>query len=155
MRRLIPLLLLIATVHAFAGECPAWTPEHASQEMRALDQQLRAWDAAYHRDGYSPIDDTLYDQSHARYAQWRTCFPDRAPPVAELLRHRWCRPGLRRSPTRMHSRHGCMRVAIPICGFSPRPMVSRSRCCMSMAACGVRSAAATASAARTGPRKRL
>jgi DNA ligase (NAD+) len=85
MRRLIPLLLLIATVHAFAGECPAWTPEHASQEMRALDQQLRAWDAAYHRDGYSPIDDTLYDQSHARYAQWRTCFPDRAPPVADPL----------------------------------------------------------------------
>jgi DNA ligase (NAD+) len=84
MRRLM-LLLCIATVNAVANECPAWTPDRASQEMRTLDQQLRRWDAAYHRDGYSPIDDTLYDQSRVRYAQWRACFPAQAPIVAEPL----------------------------------------------------------------------
>ncbi len=79
------LLLCIASVRAFAGECPVWAPERAGQELRALDQQLRAWDAAYHRDGYSPIDDTLYDQSRARYAQWRACFPAQAPAAADPL----------------------------------------------------------------------
>ncbi len=85
MCRLIMLLLCIASVPAFADDCPAWTPERARQELHALDQQLRAWDAAYHRDGYSPIDDTLYDQSRARYALWRACFPAQAPAAADPL----------------------------------------------------------------------
>ena len=85
MRFFVSLLLTGAAVHALAGGCPVWTDARASQELRVLDVQLRAWDTAYHRDGYSPIEDTLYDQSRARYAQWRDCFPAQAPAVADPL----------------------------------------------------------------------
>ena len=79
------LLLLIAMSRAGAGECPAWPPQRASEELGALDRQLQAWDLAYHRDGVSPIDDSLYDQARARYAQWRDCFPAQAPAPADPL----------------------------------------------------------------------
>lgn len=77
-------LLIAAT--AAAGDCPAWAPDRARRELGALDRQLQAWDLAYHRDGTSPIDDTLYDQARARYAQWRACFPRQAPAASDPLR---------------------------------------------------------------------
>lgn len=77
---------LFAAVSAAAAGCPTWAPDQARQELVALDQQLQAWDLAYHRDGVSPVDDTLYDQARARYAQWRDCFTQQAPVSADSLR---------------------------------------------------------------------
>ncbi|GAA0711284.1 NAD-dependent DNA ligase LigB [Dokdonella soli] len=85
MRLLAALLLMVAALRAFAGECPVWAPEQAQRELGALDRQLQAWDLAYHRDGVSPIDDTLYDQARVRYAQWRKCYPRQAPADANPL----------------------------------------------------------------------
>ena len=76
-------LAALASTSAIA--CPAWAPERAREELDALDRQLRAWDLAYHRDGRSPIDDTLYDQARLRYEQWRDCFADVAPAAADPL----------------------------------------------------------------------
>lgn len=76
------LLMAAAT----AADCPAWTPDQARRELGALDRQLQAWDLAYHRDGVSPIDDTVYDQARVRYVQWRACFPQQAPVEANPLR---------------------------------------------------------------------
>ena len=86
MRRLLVTGLLLVALPARAGDCPPWSDTRASIELHALDQQLRSWDLAYHRDGVSPIDDTLYDQTQARYALWRRCFPAAAPPAANPLR---------------------------------------------------------------------
>lgn len=85
MRRFLGLLLCIASPQAFSRACPTWAPDRAGQELRALDQQLRAWDAAYHRDGYSPIDDTVYDQARARRVTWHACFPAHAQASTEPL----------------------------------------------------------------------
>lgn len=76
---------LAALANTSAIACPAWAPEHARVELDALDRQLRAWDLAYHRDGQSPIDDTLYDQARLRYEQWRDCLADVAPAAADPL----------------------------------------------------------------------
>jgi DNA ligase (NAD+) len=76
-------LAALASTSAIA--CPAWAPERAREELDALDRQLRAWDLAYHRDGRSPIDDTLYDQARLRYEQWRECFADVVPAAADPL----------------------------------------------------------------------
>jgi len=76
---------LAALASTSASACPAWTLERAHEELEALDPQLRAWDLAYHRDGHSPIDDTLYDQARLRYEQWRDCFADVAPAAADPL----------------------------------------------------------------------
>lgn len=78
-------LLMLGAAGAVAGECPRWPEPRAGAELHALDRQLQAWDLAYHRDGVSPIDDTLYDQARERYASWRACFPAQAPPPADPL----------------------------------------------------------------------
>lgn len=67
------------------SSCPSWTPERAQYELEALSGRLADWDAAYHRDGRSPVDDAIYDQSRARYEDWRACFPAQAPPRADPL----------------------------------------------------------------------
>lgn len=85
MRYQILLLLCLVSTHVLGADCPQWTPQRAGQELHALDHQLRAWDAAYHRDGYSPIDDALYDQSRARQAQWSACFPEQSSAAADPL----------------------------------------------------------------------
>jgi len=77
-------MVVFATLAASA--CPSWTSAQAGRELATLDRQLGEWDAAYHRDGVSPIDDTLYDQTLARYEQWRACFPAQAPPRSDPLR---------------------------------------------------------------------
>jgi DNA ligase (NAD+) len=76
---------LAALANTSAIACPAWAPERAREELHALDRQLQAWDRAYHRDGHSPIDDTLYDQARLLYEQWRGCFPDVTPAAADPL----------------------------------------------------------------------
>lgn len=65
---------------ACAGNCPAWAPARARQELSALHDQLDAWNHAYRTDGQSPVDDAVYDQTLARYEGWRACFPAQAPP---------------------------------------------------------------------------
>ncbi|MEP6510048.1 MAG: NAD-dependent DNA ligase LigB [Dokdonella sp.] len=85
MRRIFLLWIFIHGLPALATGCPPWTSARAGDELRTLDQQLQGWDRAYHRDGVSPIDDTLYDQARARYALWRGCFPAQSPPVGDPL----------------------------------------------------------------------
>ena len=77
--------MVFAAAFAATSGCPAWTAQRAQQELAALDRQLQGWDLAYHRDGYSPIDDTLYDQARARDDAWRACFPQQAPARANPL----------------------------------------------------------------------
>ena len=76
--------LLVYALSA-APACPDWTPDRARTELAALDANLRAWDLAYHRDGVSPVDDSIYDQARARDAAWRACFADIAPPPPDPL----------------------------------------------------------------------
>jgi DNA ligase (NAD+) len=76
---------MLALTALTAGDCPAWSAHQAQMELGALERQLASWDVAYHRDGISPIDDTLYDQARARDTQWRQCFPQQAPAPAEPL----------------------------------------------------------------------
>lgn len=85
MSRIIAFVaFLVARV--CAAECPAWTSERAQSEIAALDAELARWDTAYHRDGHSPIDDSVYDQARARSAHWRECFPDSKSRAPDPLR---------------------------------------------------------------------
>ncbi|MEP7043020.1 MAG: NAD-dependent DNA ligase LigB [Dokdonella sp.] len=77
---------LLALALLAGADCPPWSSAQAQRELAALDQQLAEWDAAYHRDGASPIDDALYDQAASRHEQWRACFPTQAPPRRDPLR---------------------------------------------------------------------
>ena len=65
-------LLLPILAHA---DCPDWPESRAARELHSLAERIEDWDRAYHRDGRSPIDDSLYDQARARLAQWNQCFP--------------------------------------------------------------------------------
>ncbi len=76
---------LVAALLAASDACPDWTPAHAREEIALLQQQLREWDLAYHRDGVSRVDDGVYDQARARDAAWRACFPQQAPRAVEPL----------------------------------------------------------------------
>jgi len=64
---------LVPLTHAAA--CPDWPPARAARELPALAEQIARWDAAYHRDGQSLVDDARYDQARARLEQWSQCFP--------------------------------------------------------------------------------
>jgi DNA ligase (NAD+) len=68
-----------------AAACPDWDDARARVELAALDARLAQWDLAYHRDGVSPVDDSVYDQARAREAGWRACFPGVAPVSADPL----------------------------------------------------------------------
>ncbi|MDD2060050.1 NAD-dependent DNA ligase LigB [Pseudomonas sp. GD03860] len=72
---LCTLLLLPWLACAHAQTCPQWPVAQAQAEIRNLQQTLTDWDDHYHRQGVSPIADELYDQSRARLAHWRSCFP--------------------------------------------------------------------------------
>lgn len=84
-----PLIALLATGLlpglALASPCPSWPAARAGQELDTLAAQLAAWDAAYHQQGRSPIDDELYDQARARLDQWRACFPAHTVASADPL----------------------------------------------------------------------
>jgi DNA ligase (NAD+) len=73
-RLLTALLLTFVYLDTAAGECPAWPPARAAQEVATLQKQIDRWDDSYHREGRSLIADELYDQSLARLAEWRQCF---------------------------------------------------------------------------------
>ncbi|MGF6693516.1 DNA ligase (NAD+) [Metapseudomonas resinovorans] len=70
---------------ALADACPDWPSERASTELAALDTRIADWDVQYHREGRSPVDDELYDQSRARLDLLRDCFPAEAPPIRDPL----------------------------------------------------------------------
>lgn len=67
---------LATALTAQADECPGWPTERLTQETRALAAQVAQWDHAYHEEGVSLIDDTLYDQAAARLERWRLCLDD-------------------------------------------------------------------------------
>ena len=80
-----PLLAALGLFMPLAQACPDWPAERATAELRQLSGQLAQWDSAYHRDGRSPIADELYDQARQRFASWRDCFPQQAPPAPQPL----------------------------------------------------------------------
>jgi DNA ligase (NAD+) len=69
------LLILLISRGVIAADCPHWTPEQARHEIAALRERIESWDAAYHRDGLTPVADTIYDQSMDMLAVWNGCFP--------------------------------------------------------------------------------
>jgi DNA ligase (NAD+) len=73
-RLFITCLLALSCLTARAAQCPDWPPERASNEITTLQTRIDLWDDSYHRQGHSLVADELYDQSHARLTQWRTCF---------------------------------------------------------------------------------
>ncbi|ATJ84468.1 NAD-dependent DNA ligase LigB [Halomonas beimenensis] len=85
MRRRLAILLLCLWSLPLLADCPGWSIPRAERELTALHQRLEAWNAAYRRDGSSPVSDAVYDQASARLSEWRRCFPDllpAAPPSA-------------------------------------------------------------------------
>ena len=78
-----PLLAALSLCMPLAQACPDWSVERANAELHQLADQLAQWDSAYHRDGRSPIADELYDQASQRFARWRDCFPEQAPPAPQ------------------------------------------------------------------------
>lgn len=85
MPSLRPLLAALSLCMPLAQACPDWSVERAKSELHQLADQLAQWDSAYHRDGRSPIADELYDQASQRFARWRDCFPEQAPPAPQPL----------------------------------------------------------------------
>lgn len=85
MRCLLAISLLALGLSTVVTACPAWNAAQARAELTAVDRQLEAWDLAYHRDGVSLVDDSVYDQVRVRRAQWRECFPDQATPSSDPL----------------------------------------------------------------------
>jgi DNA ligase (NAD+) len=74
------MLALGLLVKPCMAVCPAWDAPRAAQELRALHDQLDRWNHVYRTEGRSPVDDVIYDQTLARYEDWRACFPAQAPP---------------------------------------------------------------------------
>ncbi|WP_426690351.1 NAD-dependent DNA ligase LigB [Rhodanobacter ginsengiterrae] len=86
-KKLVPMIALAMLMvgAARAGDCPAWSPAQARQELFALHDRLDGWNHAYRVSGQSPVDDAVYDQAKQRLAQWSRCFPAQAPaPLAHL-----------------------------------------------------------------------
>jgi len=80
---IIGLGLMVGAVQA--ADCPAWSPMRAKQELAALHERLDRWNHDYRVNGQSAVDDAVYDQSLARFAQWSRCFPQQAPPMPAHL----------------------------------------------------------------------
>lgn len=76
---------IAAAGSAHAGDCPAWSSSRAKQELTALHDRLDRWNHDYRINGQSAVDDAVYDQSLARFAQWSRCFPEQAPPMPKHL----------------------------------------------------------------------
>ncbi len=73
----LPALVLISTLliaPLAVADCPAWTNEHAQQEINTLRQRIADWDRSYHRDATSLIPDELYDQAREQLHTWQQCF---------------------------------------------------------------------------------
>ncbi|HSC83946.1 MAG TPA: NAD-dependent DNA ligase LigB [Pseudomonas sp.] len=85
MPRWIALSLSPLALNCLAAPCPDWPVERAQRELDALGAQISQWDAAYHRQGRSPISDELYDQARQRLDDWQACFPGQAQTSANPL----------------------------------------------------------------------
>lgn len=77
--------LLPFALNSLASPCPDWPVERARSELAALGTQIAQWDAAYHRQGQSPISDELYDQARQRLTDWQACIPEQTPAPADPL----------------------------------------------------------------------
>ncbi|KEY57230.1 NAD-dependent DNA ligase LigB [Serratia sp. DD3] len=76
MWRYITRMLLVMAVGcpiAWATPCPEWPPERLQLEIKALDNQLALWDEAYYQQGYSLIDDEIYDGLQQQWKNWQHC----------------------------------------------------------------------------------
>ncbi|QFT83571.1 DNA ligase B [Halomonas sp. THAF12] len=78
MSRHLALLVWLFAAPLAADDCPSWPAARAGRELAALHERLSDWNAAYRRDGSSPVSDAVYDQARARLEAWRRCFPERA-----------------------------------------------------------------------------
>lgn len=85
MPRWIALSFFPLALNSLAAPCPDWSAERAQRELTALGTQISQWDAAYHRQGQSPISDELYDQARQRLDDWQACFPTQATTPANPL----------------------------------------------------------------------
>lgn len=84
LRGAILALLLAGSGGIRAADCPPWPSTRAGHEIATLAERIAAWDTAYHRDGQSPVTDSIYDQARARLADWNRCFPSAAQAPAAL-----------------------------------------------------------------------
>lgn len=104
--RRLALLALLALVPCLVdAACPAWSPPQAGKQLRSLSTRLVAWNAAYHRDGVSTVEDAIYDESLARFRRWQQCFPavridepDALSHAAGGMRHAIVQTGLKKLP---------------------------------------------------------
>lgn len=101
-RILLALLLVPAMAEA---ACPVWSAAQARDELLSLRVKLVEWNAAYHRDGVSVVDDAVYDQSLVQFRQWHACFPAEAVDepfalarAAGGMRHAVVQTGLKKLP---------------------------------------------------------
>ncbi|MFO8045743.1 MAG: NAD-dependent DNA ligase LigB [Halomonas sp.] len=83
-RLLVGLLWLAAFLPVFsppalAEPCPA---PPAAVAVNTLVERLAEWEEAYYQRGESLVSDDLYDQSRARLAHWRRCYPERVPALS-------------------------------------------------------------------------
>ncbi|WP_434655037.1 NAD-dependent DNA ligase LigB [Pseudomonas sp. R3-56] len=76
LRALVGFLLAMPVI---AAPCPSGPPERAQAQVDVLQQQIDAWDDAYHRLGHSLVADELYDQSRAQLEHWRNCLGLESP----------------------------------------------------------------------------
>lgn len=53
--------------------CPEWSAERVSLEVNSLKKQLDKWDAAYHQQGVSLLEDDIYDQLQIKLQGWQVC----------------------------------------------------------------------------------
>lgn len=83
-RRLVILLAGLTMAWPVLAACPSWDTARSQRELKALHDQLDAWNHAYRTQGRSLVDDAIYDQALARYDGWRACFPGQAPALAHL-----------------------------------------------------------------------
>lgn len=67
------LLIKLGCANAWAKTCPSWQPTRLALEIKALDTQLARWDDAYYRQGYSLINDEIYDGLQRQLENWQQC----------------------------------------------------------------------------------
>ena len=53
--------------------CPIWSAEKLTQEIKQLNHDLSEWDRIYRDSGQSPIEDEVYDQLLQTSQQWQQC----------------------------------------------------------------------------------
>lgn len=62
--------------------CPVWSQARAEKEIATLSAQIKRWDDAYWQQGFSEVNDEVYDQLNGRLKQWQHCFGHASPDAA-------------------------------------------------------------------------